>query len=63
MEEGTVAFYNPSEGYGFIDSEAHRDVFFHVQDVSDFEPTEGQTLQLEVDETDEGPIATDIEAV
>jgi CspA family cold shock protein len=60
---GTLKWYNPSRGYGFIARGAGEDIFFHKTS-SMVEPTElaeGQWLLYDVEERNKGPEATDVE--
>ncbi|UCG22740.1 MAG: cold shock domain-containing protein [Chloroflexota bacterium] len=60
---GTLKWYNPSRGYGFIARGAGEDIFFHKTS-SLVEPTElqeGQWLLYDVEERNKGPEATDVE--
>lgn len=59
MEVGTVGYFNKTAGYGFISSEATtEDVFFHMNEVGDEDPTKGQQVLFEYEHTEEGPRAT-----
>lgn len=61
MPRGTVAFFNDTGGYGFIETDAAEDdVFFHMEDVGGPDLEEGQEVEFEIDEADEGPRATDL---
>ena len=60
---GTLKWYNPSRGYGFIARGAGEDIFFHKTS-SLIEPTEleeGQWLLYDVEERNKGPEATEVE--
>lgn len=51
MTQGTVKFYNPVKGFGFITSDKGEDVFFHKSNVknSGFRDTllQGDNVQYE----------------
>lgn len=60
---GTLKWYNPSRGYGFIARGGGEDIFFHKTS-SLTEPTEleeGQWLLYDVEERNKGPEATEVE--
>ncbi len=68
--EGTVATYYEEDGYGFVstaDITRERDenefettdVFFHISDLDSNTVSEGDRLEFDVVETDEGPQAVD----
>jgi CspA family cold shock protein len=60
---GTLKWYNPSRGYGFIARGSGEDIFFHKTS-SLTEPTElaeGQWLLYDVEERSKGPEATEVE--
>ncbi|ELY65055.1 cold-shock protein [Natronococcus jeotgali] len=62
MAKGTVAFFNDTGGYGFIESEdADEDVFFHMEDVGGPDLEEGQEVEFEIVEAEKGPRANDVE--
>jgi CspA family cold shock protein len=46
MSEGTVKWFNPRKGYGFIASEDGKDIFVHYADISG----EGYKTLVEGDE-------------
>ncbi len=60
---GTLKWYNPTRGYGFISRGAGEDIFFHktssIQDPTELE--EGQWLLYDVEERNKGPEATEVE--
>jgi CspA family cold shock protein len=60
---GTLKWYNPSRGYGFIARGGGEDIFFHKTSTLT-EPTglqEGQWLLYDVEERSKGPEATEVE--
>jgi CspA family cold shock protein len=48
--QGTVKFFDPDRGFGFISREGGEDVFVHVSNlqVSGTSLTEGQTVEFEI---------------
>lgn len=60
---GTLKWYNPSRGYGFIARGGGEDIFFHKTSTL-MEPTdlqEGQWVLYDVEERSKGPEATEVE--
>jgi len=60
---GTLKWYNPSRGYGFLARGAGEDIFFHKTSTL-VEPTElqeGQWVLYDVEGRNKGPEATDVE--
>lgn len=61
MPSGTVEFFKDSGGYGFIETDAiDEDVFFHMEDIGGPDLEEGQEVEFEVVEADEGPRAKNL---
>jgi CspA family cold shock protein len=61
MAKGTVAFFNDTGGYGFIETEdSDDDVFFHMEDVGGPDLEEGQEVEFEIEEADKGPRAKNL---
>jgi cold shock protein len=60
---GRVKWYNAKKGYGFILRGAGEEIFFHksgtVGEMEEF--TDGQWILYDVEETNKGPEATDVE--
>lgn len=60
---GTLKWYNPARGYGFISRGGGEDIFFHktstVGDPASL--NEGQWVLYDVEERSKGPEATDVE--
>lgn len=64
MAEGTVTFFNNDGGYGFIETdEIEDDVFFHMSFIGGDDLEEGQEVTFEIEQTDEGPRAQELERV
>ena len=67
MPKGTVKWFNPTKGYGFIQPEdGSKDVFVHISAVqrSDLGTlVEGQKVQFVAGTGQKGPQATSIQAV
>ncbi|MFO7952157.1 MAG: cold-shock protein [Bacillota bacterium] len=61
--QGTVKWFNPQKGYGFIEKEDGNDVFVHYSAIQEegFKTLEdGQEVEFEVVEGDRGPQATNV---
>ncbi|MCP3064268.1 cold-shock protein [Myxococcus sp. K38C18041901] len=58
MQTGTVKFYNPDKGFGFITAENGSDVFVHCSalESNGFKPLEvGQQVSFDIKEGQQGP--------
>ncbi len=64
MAQGTVAFFNDTGGYGFIETDdAEDDVFFHMEDVGGPDLEEGEDVEFDIVEADKGPRAKNLQRV
>jgi CspA family cold shock protein len=62
MATGTVEFFHDRKGYGFIETEdADEDVFFHMEDVGGPDLEEGQDVEFDIEEADQGPRAVNLQ--
>lgn len=65
MEQGTVKWFNAEKGFGFIQRENDGgDVFVHfsaIQGEGFKSLEEGQSVSFEIEETDRGPQAANVE--
>ena len=63
MPQGTVKWFNPDKGYGFIRQENGEDVFVHYSSISGdgFKSLEeGQQVEFEIAPGRKGPQATNV---
>ena len=64
MEQGTVKWFNAEKGFGFISREDGSDVFVHFSAIQgDGLKTleEGQAVTFDVEDSDRGPQAVNVE--
>ena len=64
METGTIKWYNPGKGYGFIAKDKGGDIFFHITEVK-VNPLKsidtGRGVSFTVENNDKGEIAKAVE--
>lgn len=66
METGTVKWFNDDKGFGFIEQETGDDVFVHYSEIQSegFKSLdEGDEVEFELEETDEGLAAVNVSTV
>lgn len=66
METGTVKWFNPEKGFGFIEVEDGSDVFVHYSAIAGEgykTLEEGQRVQFNVVQGDRGPQAENVETL
>ena len=64
MEQGTVKWFNAEKGFGFISREDGSDVFVHfsaIQGDGFKSLEEGQAVTFDVEDSDRGPQAVNVE--
>ncbi|MFC1697100.1 cold-shock protein [Nanoarchaeota archaeon] len=62
--EGTVKFFNPMKGFGFISGEDGSEYFVHVSAIPEgLELNEGDRVTFEVVEGDRGPKADKVQKI
>ncbi|MCJ2534400.1 MAG: cold shock domain-containing protein [Candidatus Thermoplasmatota archaeon] len=59
--EGTVKWYNPRKGYGFISGEDGKDVFVHRSSIPEGTYlNEGDKVDYQLEDSERGPQATNV---
>lgn len=63
--KGTVKFFHDQNGYGFIETdEMEDDVYFNIDEQEDgFEVEEGDEVEFDQEEADQGPKALNVTVV
>ncbi|MCJ7450214.1 MAG: cold shock domain-containing protein [Candidatus Nanohaloarchaeota archaeon QJJ-9] len=65
--KGEVAFFHDVKKYGFIQpedaDEDEDDLFFHISDVDGEEIQEGDDVEFETEESEDGPKAANVEVL
>ena len=63
LAEGIVKWFSEKKGYGFIEQNEGRDVFVHYSSItgSGFKTlAEGERVNFDVEESDRGPVAKNV---
>jgi CspA family cold shock protein len=61
MTVGTVKWFNPNKGYGFIKPESGDDVFVHVSGIQEGSSLdEGQAVEFDIVQGRKGPQAANV---
>ena len=62
MKTGKVKFYNTTKGFGFIETEGDKNIFFHRSGLSNayMDLENGQEVEFETKSGDKGLIAVNV---
>lgn len=66
MAEGTVKWFSEKKGFGFIEQDTGGDIFVHFSSInaSGFKTlAEGERVSFDVEESDRGPVAKNVEKI
>ncbi|MBK8172323.1 MAG: cold-shock protein [Sandaracinaceae bacterium] len=64
MTKGTVKFFNPDKGFGFITpDDGGKDVFVHANDINGAVLNEGTKVEFEVTQGKKGPQAGSVKVL
>jgi len=59
--EGTVKFFNPKKGYGFITGEDGKDYFVHITALGEQKLDENDKVSFEVSQGERGELAVNVQ--
>lgn len=63
IRKGTVTYFNPSKGFGFItDQETRESIFVHINNTLE-DIREGNLVSFEVEKGQKGPVAVKVQVV
>jgi CspA family cold shock protein len=62
MPRGTIKFFNPAKGFGFIEQEEGKDLFVHISETSD-NLNEGDEVEYDIGESRKGPCAVNVKKI
>jgi CspA family cold shock protein len=63
LAEGIVKWFSEKKGYGFIEQDEGRDIFVHYSSINlpGFKTlAEGERVSFDVEESDRGPVAKNV---
>jgi len=66
LAEGIVKWFSEKKGYGFIEQDEGRDIFVHYSSINipGFKTlAEGERVSFDVEESDRGPVAKNVNKV
>jgi cold shock protein len=66
MAQGTVKWFNPDKGYGFLAQEGGKDVFVHASEIQAAgyrSLEEGQRVEYDLKQGTKGPEATNVRVI
>ncbi|MCI5064733.1 cold-shock protein [bacterium] len=59
-KKGTVKWFNPEKGFGFIEQENGEDLFVHKNEVQGGYLQEGDKVEFSIGQGHKGPCATEV---
>jgi len=62
-QQGTVKWFDPEKGYGFILQENGQDLFVHKSALDGDILNEGEQVEFEIGEGRKGPIAENVKVI